>query len=181
MPETKDWTWVLHRPCPECGLEAGSVPVGELGRRVRETAATWRGRLALTDAARRPAPSTWSPLEYGAHVRDVLLLAEVRLTALLEEEDAVFADWDADHADATAVEQRYGELDPQAVAEQVEQAAAQVSGLLDALPSTADGPGAAVWQRPGRRSNGSVFTVASLGRYVLHDVVHHEEDVRTAR
>jgi hypothetical protein len=20
IPDTKDWTWVLHRPCPECGF-----------------------------------------------------------------------------------------------------------------------------------------------------------------
>jgi hypothetical protein len=21
IPDTKDWTWVLDRPCPECGLD----------------------------------------------------------------------------------------------------------------------------------------------------------------
>jgi hypothetical protein len=31
--------------------------------------------------------------------------------------------------------------------------------------------------RTGRRSNGSVFTVASLSQYFLHDVVHHLWDV----
>ena len=34
------------------------------------------------------------------------------------------------------------------------------------------------WDRRGTRSNGSVFTVESLGRYHLHDVVHHLWDVR---
>jgi hypothetical protein len=33
------------------------------------------------------------------------------------------------------------------------------------------------WDRPGVRSNGSEFTVESLGRYHLHDVVHHLHDV----
>jgi hypothetical protein len=33
------------------------------------------------------------------------------------------------------------------------------------------------WARPGQRSNGSQFTVESLGRYSLHDVVHHLWDV----
>ena len=33
------------------------------------------------------------------------------------------------------------------------------------------------WDRPGRRSNGSVFTVLSLARYHLHDVEHHLVDV----
>jgi hypothetical protein len=36
------------------------------------------------------------------------------------------------------------------------------------------GPG---WDRPGRRSDGSVFTTASLARYHLHDVEHHLADV----
>jgi hypothetical protein len=33
------------------------------------------------------------------------------------------------------------------------------------------------WQRPGRRSNGSVFTVETLGIYHLHDVAHHLRDL----
>ena len=35
----------------------------------------------------------------------------------------------------------------------------------------------AQWDRPGRRGNGSVFTVLSLARYHLHDVEHHLFDV----
>ena len=34
------------------------------------------------------------------------------------------------------------------------------------------------WERTGRRSNGSFFTVRTLGQYFLHDVVHHLHDVR---
>ena len=33
------------------------------------------------------------------------------------------------------------------------------------------------WGRSGRRSNGSEFTVLTLGQYFLHDVVHHLHDV----
>ena len=36
---------------------------------------------------------------------------------------------------------------------------------------------AAAWDRPGSRSNGSVFTVETLLQYILHDVVHHLWDV----
>lgn len=43
-----------------------------------------------------------------------------------------------------------------------------------ALASRHDDASAA---RPGRRSNGSVFTVRTLGQYFLHDVVHHLHDV----
>ena len=33
------------------------------------------------------------------------------------------------------------------------------------------------WQRPGTRSNGSQFTVATLAVYFLHDLEHHLHDV----
>ncbi|MGE3835206.1 MAG: DinB family protein, partial [Acidimicrobiia bacterium] len=35
VPETKSWTWVLDRPCPECGFDASTCPpaaVAELTR-----------------------------------------------------------------------------------------------------------------------------------------------------
>ena len=25
VPDTKNWTWVLERPCPECGLDTREV------------------------------------------------------------------------------------------------------------------------------------------------------------
>jgi len=33
------------------------------------------------------------------------------------------------------------------------------------------------WERPGRRSHGAHFTVASFARYLVHDPVHHLADV----
>ena len=33
------------------------------------------------------------------------------------------------------------------------------------------------WRRTGTRSDGSVFTVESLGQYFLHDLAHHLVDV----
>jgi hypothetical protein len=33
------------------------------------------------------------------------------------------------------------------------------------------------FERPGRRSNGSVFTVRTLGQYFAHDLAHHLHDV----
>ena len=39
-PDTKDWTWVLNRSCPECGYDAGTV-------------STARDQLLLARAAMR--------------------------------------------------------------------------------------------------------------------------------
>jgi hypothetical protein len=33
------------------------------------------------------------------------------------------------------------------------------------------------WERPGRRSDGAVFSVRSFGRYLVRDPVHHLADV----
>ncbi len=166
-PDTKDWTWVLERPCPECGFEAAAVASADLPGLLREAALPWPARLAEPDAAVRPGATTWSPLEYACHVRDVHRVFDVRVTKMLAEDDPAFADWDQD---AAAVEARYAEQDPTTVGADLVEAAHAVAERYAAVAGAA-------WQRTGRRSNGSVFTVESIGRYHLHDVVHHLRDV----
>jgi hypothetical protein len=167
-PDTKDWTWVLERPCAECGFDAPAIRGGEVAARVLATAATWPAVLGRADVRQRPEASTWSPLEYAAHVRDVLRIGDLRLGLMLDGDDPVFENWDQD---ATAVADRYGSQDPAVVGEELAEAAAVLAARLDAVGG--DG-----WQRPGRRSDGASFTVASFAVYLLHDLVHHEGDVR---
>lgn len=167
-PDTKDWTWVLERPCGECGFDAVTVDPRALGDAVRSTVPRWQAALARPDARVRPLPTVWSPLEYGAHVRDVLRVFDERLGLMLTQHDPLFANWDQD---ATAVAERYDLQDPAVVSDELTAAAAAIAARFDAVPAGA-------WDRPGRRSNGSVFTVESLGVYFLHDVVHHLWDVR---
>jgi hypothetical protein len=128
---------------------------------------TWSEVLARPDAAERPAPAVWSPLEYGAHVRDVHVLFAQRLRLMLEEDTPTFANWDQD---ATAVEDDYGSQDPTAVAVELIEAAGTVAGIYATVTDATRG-------RRGLRSNGDEFTVESLGHYHLHDVVHHLHDV----
>jgi hypothetical protein len=167
-PDTKDWTWTLQRRCRECGLAAGEISVDEIGRRAFVAAEEWVQILRSSPAViSRPEPTVWSPLEYGAHVRDVFRLFDQRLMLMLSEDDPQFANWDQDE---TAVRERYGEQDPEVVADELEAAAGTMVGHIDALrPDQLD--------RTGRRSNGSEFTVVTLLQYFLHDVVHHLWDV----
>src|SRR4051794_26746161 len=72
IPDTKNWTWVIERPCAECGFDAGDYDDREIASAILATAATWRAVLGRDDVRERPNDHTWSPLEYGAHVRDVL-------------------------------------------------------------------------------------------------------------
>ncbi|QTE29428.1 DinB family protein [Pengzhenrongella sicca] len=169
-PDTKDWTWVITRPCPECGFAAAETPPDAIGATARALAARWQVALDRPNVAVRPDPGTWSVLEYGAHVRDVNRIFAERLRAILELDYPMFANWDQD---AAAVEQHYELQDPQTVAGELVRAAAVLADRFDAVePDQLD--------RPGRRSNGSDFTVITLGRYYLHDVVHHLHDVAAA-
>lgn len=167
VPDTKDWTWAIDAPCPECGFDGRALGPGDVGPLLRDAAARFGARLALPDAAARPAPDVWSPLEYGAHVRDVLRIFDVRLAAMLEADDPQFANWDQD---ATALEDDYAHQDPAVVAAELRAAGAAAAGRWDVVTEDQH-------ERPGRRSNGSVFTVVTLGRYLAHDVVHHLVDV----
>ena len=167
-PDTKDWTWVLREPCPECGFVAAEVDRGRFGELIRADALGWPAILALPDASRRPDESTWSPLEYACHVRDVHLVFGERLRLMLDQDEPRFANWDQDE---TAVAERYDLQDPGVVADELVAAAKAVATQYDEVPDDA-------WGRRGLRSNGSEFTVESIGRYHLHDVVHHAHDVR---
>jgi hypothetical protein len=163
--DDKDWTWTAERPCPDCGYDP--TVVTDLGAAVRDTTPRW-ARVLAGDAVRaRPRPDVWSPLEYACHVRDVHRLFAERVGLMLHEDDPGFANWDQD---ATALAERYWEQDPDQVASALAAAADAAAARYDGVPQDA-------WGRTGRRSNGSVFTVFSIGRYHLHDVVHHLHDV----
>ncbi len=166
-PDTKDWTWVLDQRCPECGFAALDVEPAAIAATVRTLAPRWVGALSRSDARERPEPSVWSVLEYGAHVRDVHLVFGTRLVSMLEHDDPLFESWDQD---AAAVADRYDLQSPAVVA-------SELVAVADALADAFDGVEGEQWDRPGRRSNGSVFTVSTLGQYFLHDVIHHLHDV----
>jgi hypothetical protein len=167
-PDTNDFTWVLERPCPECGFDARAHPVHQMPTLLRQNAATWaeleaQGRIR----AGRPDPLSWSSLEYACHVRDALGCLEGRVTMMLAEDDPEFAYWDQD---ATAEEEHYDRQDPAVVVAELAVAAHALAGLVAGL-SEADG------RRAGRRSDGAPFTVASISIYALHEAVHHLSDV----
>ena len=167
-PDTKDWTWVLERACPECGFDASGPGRDELAPLAGDVGRRWAHALAAAEDVRaRPTATTWSPLEYACHVRDVFALAGVRMRLMLEEDSPRFANWDQD---ATAIEDDYAGQDPAVVVVDLATAADDFAALVATVPEDA-------WQRTGLRGDGAAFTVESFTRYLLHDPIHHLTDV----
>ena len=168
-PDTKDWTWVLERACPDCGLDTPAVVREDVAGLVRTNAAAWVAVLAGEERELRcrPRPEVWSALEYACHVRDVFRIFDVRLTLMLGRDDPLFANWDQDE---TALAEHYGEQDPKTVAADLAEAA-------DVLAAGFDKVSGEQWQRTGNRSDGARFTVESFARYLIHDPLHHLYDV----
>jgi hypothetical protein len=173
VPDDKDWTWVLERPCAECGFDASTVSPEFVATLLRANAASWEGvlRQPADVVRRRPADDRWAPLEYACHVRDVCALYRERLVLMLRDDDPLYPNWDQD---MTAAEERYDEQDPVAVSLQLQATAA---ALADAF----DGVHGDQWLRTGRRSDGARFSIAGFSRYLLHDPVHHLYDVTGRR
>ena len=172
-PDTRDWTWVLAKACTQCGYDAPGVELADWGTQVRNNAAEWRTALNRGDivSQRPPAPEgkdiQWSALEYGAHVRDVFATFNGRIKLLLAEDHPTFADWDQDQA---ALAGRYWEQEVSKVSYDLARFAGDIADTLDRIHGDQ-------WERTGLRSNGSQFTVATLGLYMLHDPIHHLWDV----
>lgn len=167
-PDSKDWTWTLHRPCPECGFDPRDVQPIAIPALVRDASSRWPAVLARVDASDRPEPTVWSPLEYACHIRDVLRLFGERAELIRREDGPTFANWDQDE---TALAERYWEQQPAVVAEQIRAATGPAAAAFEGVAPEE-------WERRGTRSNGSQFTLATLGTYVLHDLYHHVWDVR---
>ena len=115
-PDTKDWTWVLTRPCEECGFDAHELAKDAIGPRLLVGAQDMVAALDLPDVRERPLPQVWSALEYACHVRDVFRVFSGRLHRMLTEDAPAFPNWDQD---ATAVEDDYAAQDPAVVARQL--------------------------------------------------------------
>lgn len=167
IPDTKNWTWVIERACPECGFDASTLDVAALPALIRHNSAQWPAVLSHSDVAVRPDDSTWSHLEYAAHVRDVLRVYRARLALMMTEDDPLYANWDQD---ATAVDDNYAAQDPAVVAAELTVAAEALAADFARLRGDD-------WRRPGRRSDGAQFTIATLGAYFAHDIEHHLVDV----
>lgn len=166
VPDGKNWTWVLERPCPECGFAGEHFDPRDAPSAIQHNARRWAELLAHPHVRARPNDHTWSALEYACHVRDVYRLYLYRLDLMRGEDGPQFPNWDQDQ---TAIDDRYDLQDPVEVAGELAVAA---DLLARAFADVRDDE----WGRTGFRSDGAAFTIDSFTRYMVHDPVHHVHD-----
>ena len=83
------WQWhrIQMEACPQCGDHPAGLPAPSLGPLAVERAAQWREFLEQTDVGylrHIPEPGVFSPLQYAAHVHDILRVYTDRIVLGLE-------------------------------------------------------------------------------------------------
>jgi hypothetical protein len=158
--------------CEECGFEyvlddaPGAGPAIVAG--VRDLTPLLRTDRAELRA--RPGVDAWSPLEYGCHLRDVLLVQRERVLAARRTDRPTI---DPMGRDERVAHDGYAEQDPAAVTRQLEDAALMFANVLARLGPT-DWDRTLMYNYPAL-SERSLRWVAV---HTLHEVRHHQLDVR---
>ena len=135
VPDEKDWTWVLERPCGECGFDARSIELDVVAAMILDNAEQWQLLLGAGEASLevRARPERWSTLEYATHVRDVYRLYEQRLRLMLDSDVPLYPNRDQHE---TAIAERYDEQDPVIVAGELVAAAMGPGSRSSRSPDT---------------------------------------------
>ncbi|MEA2932194.1 MAG: hypothetical protein QOI56_979 [Actinomycetota bacterium] len=167
-------TATSDEPCQECGFVYTDLAGADTPAAIRAFARRYRAPLTRFlpgedgDALvrQRPAPETWSALEYAAHVRDVFGNYERWLRQTLAEDRPLL---EGPGPDLLAAEGRYNELDPVTVADELAANAERLAATVETVPD--DG-----WDRVGIR-RGEERSVRLSARRAVHEGNHHLLDI----
>jgi hypothetical protein len=122
------------------------------------------------EVAIRPEPDTWSPLEYGCHVRDVLLVQSERVLAARRTDHPNIAPMGRDER---VEHDGYAEQDPADVARQLTDAAAMLTNVFRRLdPDDWDRTMHYNYPRPAERP------LRWVAVHAAHEVHHHLLDAQ---
>jgi hypothetical protein len=116
-----------------------------------------------------PAPGVFSPIQYGAHVRDILRVYGDRILLALAEDDPEVPTFHPSEAEW----ERYNHLGREELADDLAEQAQRLADILDRLEDDA-------WSRTVTRQallagtdNVYRFTVAGIASYAVHEAHHH--------
>ena len=156
----------------ECGFvydrDQSVVAAGSIRERVGEVVAILRAREV--DLRSRRQPNAWSPLEYGCHLRDMLLVQRERVLAGRRMSRP---DCPALGRDERVVHDGYAEQEPEDVARQLADAAQMFGNVLARL-SVEDWDRTVIYHYP-ETCERSLRWVAI---HTMHEAQHHLLDIR---
>jgi DinB superfamily len=158
--------------CRECGFtydltQAYAVPV-EIRRHVTEVVAILRSDDI--DVRSRRHSSVWSPLEYGCHLRDMLLVQRERVFAARRIERPDCAPMGRDQR---VEHDGYAHQEPEDVARQLADAA-QLFGNVLARLGEDDWDRTVIYHYPETHER----SLRWLAMHTLHEACHHLVDIR---
>ena len=158
--------------CEECGFIYHLDHAGAAAR-VLPALAEEMAQLLRTEGAdlrTRRQPEVWSPLEYGCHLRDVLLVQRERVLLARRVERPELTSMGRDER---VEHDGYASQEPEDVARQLPDAALMFTGVLGRL-SPADWERVALYPFP----EPTPRTLAWVAVHTVHEARHHLMDVR---
>ncbi|HTD50860.1 MAG TPA: DinB family protein [Acidimicrobiia bacterium] len=157
--------------CDGCQFEYDLTAAPDAGAHIIDGAAQLADLLrGVRDVRTRPQPATWSPLEYGCHVRDVLLVQRERTIAARLVECPTF---DPMGRDERVDYDGYSSQDPIRVARQLDDAAFLFANVLARL-APGDWDRTVIYNYPKRFER----PLRWVAVHTVHEVRHHLADVR---
>jgi DinB superfamily len=158
--------------CAECGFTYDLSTATTAGQRIEEQAADAAAILRSRefDLRSRAAPDTWSVLEYGCHLRDVLLVQRERLLAARRAVRPVCAPMGREER---VEHDGYADQNPDDVARQLSDAAKLFANALTRL-APVDWDRTVVYNYPDTHER----SLRWLAVHTAHDVQHHLRDIR---
>jgi S-DNA-T family DNA segregation ATPase FtsK/SpoIIIE len=160
-------------PCDECSYDYESLSRAGILAAIPALALEHDELLRAVPAGRlreHTRPGSWSPLEYGCHVRDMLRVQRERVLFAQAETVPRFASM---RRDERAIEEAYNDQDPLVVAAELTAAASAFTQTMTAFDD-------AGWARSGVYPwpAEEVRTVEWIGRRTVHELAHHLFDNR---
>jgi hypothetical protein len=126
------------------------------------------------DLRSRRRPGVWSPLEYGCHLRDMLLVQRERVLAARR---IARPDCPPMGRDERVVHDGYAEQEPEDVARQLADAA-QLFGNVLARLAADDWDRTVFYSYPETRERSLRWVAVHTMHHTVHDVRHHLLDIR---
>jgi DinB superfamily len=158
--------------CPDCGFVYDLSKAGTVERDIRERVAEVVAILRDGEAnlRSRRQPGVWSPLEYGCHLQDMLLVQRERVLAARRMDRP---DCPPSGRDERVIHDGYAEQQPEDVARQLADAAQLFSNVLARLGAD-DWDRAVIYHYPETRER----SLRWVAVHTLHEAQHHLRDIR---